>query len=113
MSCSPEAVQLLLLAIGAVIGLCSGLVAFYLKDVRRTLREGVTALGAEQARLSRDLSRLEAGLPEKYVLRDDWIREMAKVDHHLQNITSELCTLSENVARLAACNGGEHGAAAA
>lgn len=112
-TCPPELVQLLLLAIGAVLGLCSGLIAFYLKEVRRQVREEIGELSENLSRMQRDLSRLEAGLPEKYVLRDDWIRETAKVDQHLQKITAELCTVSKNVARLAAGSGGTDGLASA
>jgi len=100
MPATPEAVQLLLLAIGAVLGLCSGLVAFYLKEVRRALREGQNLLSVELARLGRELSRLEAGLPEKYVLRDDFVRTVVGFDHRLDGLTREVAEVNKNISRL-------------
>jgi len=106
----PEVMQLLLLAIGAVLGLCSGLIAFYLKEVRRALREDVGEVEEEQSHLRRDLSRLEAGLPEKYVLRDDYIRAQCSIDERLQSIARDVSSLNKNVAALAGRGGGNEDA---
>jgi hypothetical protein len=100
MTLAPESAQVLLLAIGAVLGLCSGLVAFYLKDVRRALREEQSALSEELSRLRRDAARLEAGLPEKYVLRDDFVRTVVGFDHRLDGLTREVAEVNKNISRL-------------
>ena len=97
---APEAVQLLLLAVGAALGLCSGLVAFYLKDVRRALREEQLTLAAELTRATRELAKLEAGLPEKYVLRDDFVRTVVGFDHRLDGLTREVAEVNKNISRL-------------
>lgn len=100
MGAPAESIELVLLALGAVLGLCSGLVAFYLKDVRRALREEQAVLGEELGRLSRETARLEAGLPEKYVLRDDFVRTVVGFDHRLDRLTREVSEVNKNISRL-------------
>ena len=100
MSATPETIQLLMLAVGSVLGLCSGLVAFYLKDVRRALREEQQTLGEELSRLGRELARVEAGLPEKYVLRDDFVRTVVGFDHRLDRLAREVAEVNKNISRL-------------
>jgi len=99
-SATPETIQLLMLAVGSVLGLCSGLVAFYLKDVRRALREEQQTLDEDLSRLGRELARLEAGLPEKYVLRDDFVRTVVGFDHRLDRLAREVAEVNKNISRL-------------
>jgi len=102
LNCSPEFTQLSLLVLGALLGLCSGLVAFYLKDLRRALREEQQSLEGELSRLRREAARLEAGLPEKYVLRDDFVRTVVGFDHRLEALTREVAEVNKNISRLLA-----------
>jgi hypothetical protein len=96
--CPPEVTQLLILVVGTLIGLAAGAVGFYLKDLRKTLREEQKTQSEDIEALRREATRLEVGLPEKFVLRDDFIRHVAKVDSSLQNIAQELALVSKNVA---------------
>jgi septal ring factor EnvC (AmiA/AmiB activator) len=95
-------IQLGLMVVGAVLGIATGLVAFYLKDVRRALREEQQALSTELSGLRRDQARLEAGLPEKYVLRDDFVRTVVGFDHRLDSLTREVAEVNKNISRLLA-----------
>lgn len=97
---SPEAAQFVLMAVGAVLGLCSGLVIMNLQEVRRTQRAQGEELGEELSHLRREAARLEAALPEKYVLRDDFVRQMVSVDKKLDDIGREVCSLSKSMAAL-------------
>ncbi len=96
----PVVYQLGLMVVGAALGVCTGIVAFYLKDVRRALREEQQVLSEEMSRMRRDMARLEAALPEKYVLRDDFVRTVVGFDHRLDGLTREVAEVNKNISRL-------------
>jgi len=98
----PWSFELALLAVGCTLGLASGVIAFYLREVRRSLREDCGELAQELSGLRRDLARLEAALPEKYVLRDDFVRSVVAFDHKLDTLARELSLVGRNVTRLLA-----------
>jgi septal ring factor EnvC (AmiA/AmiB activator) len=96
----PFLTQLGLMAVGAAFGVCSGLVAFYLKDLRRAVREEQASLAEELSRLRREAARLEAALPEKYVLRDDFVRTVVGFEHRLDALRCEVAEVGKNISRL-------------
>lgn len=54
----------------------------------------------EDKKLLGKIERLEEKLPEKYILKEDYYREINKLDRKIDNIKDELSSLNKNVAEL-------------
>ncbi|MCR4442949.1 MAG: hypothetical protein QHH10_12010 [Peptococcaceae bacterium] len=69
---------LTLLAIGAI--------AYFLKDIKKTIDERLAKNEGRIEALEKEVSNLKSDLPFVYVLREDFIRAMANVEKKLDDI---------------------------
>jgi hypothetical protein len=76
---SAETFQLFLVVFSTVLGITSGIIVFYLYSLRGD-HKGL----ADKINNTKDkMHNLEKGLPEKYVMREDYIRTMASFQNKL------------------------------
>lgn len=98
---------------GIIFTCFGGLVSFALKELfgqfkaekletRSLITENRQKLREEIEKTIAKIDRLEEKLPEKYALKDDFYREVNKLDLKLDNLRSDISELNKNVASLIA-----------
>ncbi len=65
-------------------GAILGIIGYFLKDIRASIREQQKANQDEIKVLRTDLEELRAELPEKFVLRDDYIRTLSNLENKIE-----------------------------
>lgn len=75
-------------------------IAYFLKDIRQSVKEKQREQDEKIDELSKDMSRLKETLPQKYVLRDDFIRAIAGLDNKVDNIAKEVGEINKSLSRL-------------
>lgn len=98
----PLAFTLLLSFLSAAIGI----IAFFIKDIRATLKEDQKRQDEEIGEVREEMSRLKASLPMHYVLRDDFLRAVAALDGKIDAISQDIREIARAVNQLI---GGHHG----
>ncbi|MGE5551912.1 MAG: hypothetical protein ACM3ZC_15470 [Bacteroidota bacterium] len=87
---------LILLAIGTGLGI----IGFFLKDIRASIRDKQNKQDQEIKELRDDLNNFKAGLPRVYVMRDDFLRAVTGLEMGVDTIRREITELNKNVSRL-------------
>lgn len=72
----------MIFSIGA--GAILGIIGYFLKDIRSSIREQQKSNQEEIKVLRADLEELRAELPEKFVLRDDYIRTLSNLENKIE-----------------------------
>ena len=90
--------------LAALLGLCVAIVAWLIRD-RLRLQEKQQDVATKQfdqkhEALARQFDQFRMDLPQKYVLRDDFIRTIASLDTKMDRIAEAVGEIRENVARL-------------
>lgn len=93
---------LILLAIGTAIGI----IGFFLKDIRSSIKDKQNKQDQEIEKVRDDLNAFKASLPRHYVMRDDFIRAMTGLEMKVDRVSTEVSELNKNVTRLLAGAGG-------
>jgi len=76
---SAELFRVFLMVFNVVLGIASGVIVFYLYNLRNDFR----VQAERSASLKDDLGALEKTLPREFVLREDYVRTMAAFQHKL------------------------------
>lgn len=74
--------QDIIFSIGA--GAILGLIGYFLKDIRASIREQQKTSQEEIKALRADLEELRAELPIKYVMRNDYIRTLSNLENKIE-----------------------------
>lgn len=74
--------QEIIISIGA--GAILGLIGYFLKDIRSSIREQQKTNQEEIKILRADLEELRAELPIKYVMRNDYIRTLSNLENKIE-----------------------------
>lgn len=74
--------QDIIFSIGA--GAILGLIGYFLKDIRSSIREQQKTSQEEIKALRADLEELRAELPIKYVMRNDYIRTLSNLENKIE-----------------------------
>lgn len=70
---SAETFQVFLMIFNTGLGICSGVIIFYLISLRHDFKK----IAEDTSKLREEMHALETSLPDKYVMREDYIRTMA------------------------------------
>lgn len=70
----------------AVYAVALGLIAYLLRDLKKSFEDKVKKNSSDIESLQRDLSDLKSDLPFVYVMREDFVRAMATVEVKLDKI---------------------------
>lgn len=82
--------------------LCSalGIIGFFLKDIRQQLKEENQQQDLKIEAIKQDVASLREDLPLKYVLRDDFVRAIAGLDHKMDRMGREVSLISNSLNQL-------------
>lgn len=92
----PAALFFLLLLVAVLVGI----VAYFLKDIRSSLKDEQAKQDAAIKVVAGDLAELKEKLPHKYVLRDDFTRAIAALDHKFDVVMKEISEINKSLHRL-------------
>jgi cell division protein FtsL len=81
----------------AILSTTLGIIGYFLKDIRGSIKEKNFEQDKEIENLKEEVSDLRASLPREYVLRDDFIRAIASIDHKIDQVTKSLTELNKNI----------------
>lgn len=77
-----------------------GVIGYFLKDIRQEIK----AKGQEQDKkieaIRDDMTTLKESLPQKYVLRDDFVRAIAGLDNKIDSMFKEVSEMNKSLNRL-------------
>jgi len=76
---TPEIFRLFLVIFNFILGILSAVIVFYLYNLKNNFEVQVQ----KTDNLKDQIHALETKLPEKYVMREDYIRTMASFQHKL------------------------------
>lgn len=91
----PVAVLLFGLLCGAL-----GIIGYFLRDIREAVKEKQQEQDALIKEVEKEMASLKETLPQKYVLRDDFVRAVAAMDNKVDNIFREVSEISKSLNRL-------------
>lgn len=104
-SLSPGLYPLALMILMTVLSTAIGIIAFFIKDIRNTLSEDQRRQDEAIDSVRQDLNELKSELPREYVMRDDFIRAMASLDHKIDRMAREIKEISRVLNRIAGIAG--------
>lgn len=79
-------IPLVILVLNVVLTALVGLVMFFMRDFRGSIREKFSEQDKKIDGVKDDLSEFKARLPQQYVLRDDFIRTITAFDTKLDRM---------------------------
>jgi len=77
-----------------------GIIGYFLRDIRQSLKEKQQEQDQKIAAVERDVMNLKETLPQKYVLRDDFVRAVAGLENKIDNICREVSEINKGLSRL-------------
>ncbi|MDZ4042900.1 MAG: hypothetical protein U1D96_05320 [Eubacteriales bacterium] len=77
-----------------------GIIGYFLRDIRQAVKEKHAEQDKKIEAVERDVRRLSETLPQKYVLRDDFVRAIAGMDNKIDNIFKEVSEINKSLNRL-------------
>lgn len=83
-----------------LLGAAMGIIAYFLRDIRQSVKEKQQEQEQKLESLRKDMTNLKESLPHKYVLRDDFVRAIAGLDHKIDTICKEIGDISKGLNRL-------------
>lgn len=93
--------------IAGLVSAAIGIIGYLLKDIRSTLKERLDKQEEEIKEVKKDLSDFKGKLPQRYVLRDDFLRAISNLDHKVDNIYVVISDMNKNIAKLLGVNKNE------
>ncbi len=99
----------ILFTIGMTIfGIATGVIGYFLKDIRSSIKEKQVNQDKKIEDVVKDLASFKAEMPKEYVLRDDFIREVSGLHLKIDRIGRDISKISKAVAKLSGgCNDDE------
>lgn len=89
-----------------IVSFLTGLVAYFLKDIRSSLREKQDRQDKQVERVRDELHSFKEKLPSNYVMREDFLRSITALDMKVDTIHRDLGELVKTVSKM--LGGGEH-----
>ncbi|MGC5328929.1 hypothetical protein [Brevibacillus sp. SYSU BS000544] len=89
-----------------IITILLAVVGFFLKDIYNTNRQQQQRSEIAIKKLEDDLSKHKESLPEKYVMREDFFREINTLERKIDTIGRDITELNKNVSSLVSLVGG-------
>ena len=87
-------IPLVILVLNVVLTALVGLVMFFMRDFRGSIRDQFSGQEKKIEAVKDDFSEFKARLPQQYVLRDDFIRTItafdAKLDRMGENVSKKI-----------------------
>lgn len=77
-----------------------GIIGYFLHDIRQAVKEKHKEQDDKIKDVERQMATLKETLPQKYVLRDDFVRAIAGMDNKVDNIFKEVSDISKSLNRL-------------
>lgn len=77
-----------------------GIIGYFLRDIRQAVKEQLAAQDEKIKAVEKDVSNLRETLPQKYVLRDDFVRAIAGLDNKVDSIFKEVGEINKSLNRL-------------
>ncbi|SHJ59960.1 hypothetical protein [Desulfofundulus thermosubterraneus] len=77
-----------------------GIIAYFLRDIRQSVKEKQQEQDQKIDGIQKDLNVIRETLPQRYVLRDDFIRAIAGLDNKVDNIGKEVSEINKALNRL-------------
>lgn len=77
-----------------------GIIGYFLKDIRQQIKDQQKEQDSKIEKVQEEVTTLRESLPQKYVLRDDFIRAIAGLDNKVDNICREVSEISKGLNRL-------------
>lgn len=77
-----------------------GIIGYFLRDIRQSMRERLGQQDEKIEAVEDSLNALKEKLPQKYVLRDDFIRAIAGLENKIDTIGKEISDINKYLNRL-------------
>lgn len=77
-----------------------GIIGYFLRDIRQGILSKHNTQDKKIESIEKDVVALRESLPQKYVLRDDFIRSVAGLDNKMDSVCKEVNEISKNLNRL-------------
>lgn len=84
----------------ALLSAMLGIIAYFIKDIRASVNNQLTENKKEIQDVKDDLADFKATLPHTYVMREDFIRAVASLDHKVDTIGREITEINKNIGKL-------------
>ena len=84
----------------AVLSATLGIIGYFLKDIRSSMNTELGQSKREIQSIKDDLADFKASLPHTYVMREDFIRAIAGLDHKVDSISKEITEINKNIGKL-------------
>ncbi len=91
-----QAPELTMMILNLILTVLVGLLMFFLKGFQRSIRDRFKEDQERIEKIETELHAFKEKMPEKYVLRDDWLRTMAAFDAKLDRIQEAVNELRAN-----------------
>jgi chromosome segregation ATPase len=77
-----------------------GVIGYFLRDLRQSVKDKLDDQDEKIEAVEKDVTKLKETLPQKYVLRDDFIRAIAGLENKIDNIGKEISDINKGLNRL-------------
>jgi len=77
-----------------------GIIGYFLKDIRQQIASSQKEQDDKISAVQKDVSTLKETLPREYVLRDDFVRAIAGLDHKMDRMGLEISGISNALNQL-------------
>ncbi len=77
-----------------------GIIGYFLRDIRQAVKEKHAEQDEKIKAVEKDVASLREALPQKYVLRDDFVRAIAGLDNKVDSIFKEVGEINKSLNRL-------------
>lgn len=88
----------------SILSMFLGVVTYLLKDIRSDSKLKQKEQDIEIEKIKEDFSDFKEVLPQKYVLRDDFLRAIANLDNKVDKVGNEIAEMNKNISKMLGVN---------
>jgi len=94
----------------SLLSMALGIIGYFLRDIRATMAQQLSAHQEQIKEVKDDLMEFKATIPRTFVMREDFIRAVAGLDHKVDTIGREITEINKNIGKLLGGGTGGHSA---
>ncbi|QGP91693.1 hypothetical protein MGLY_10350 [Neomoorella glycerini] len=105
MNVPPEIAPWFISVLLTILSAALGVVGYLLKDIRAGMKDNEKEQNERIELLKREMADFKANMPKEYVLRDDFVRAIAGLDHKLDRMAREVSIINSSLNKLIGTRG--------
>lgn len=84
----------------ALLSAAIGIIGYFLRDLKSSMQSKNDNLNKAIQDVDKDLTKLKITMPANYVLRDDFLRAIANLDHKFDSMSRDISEINKNLNRM-------------